>query len=570
MDIKRKWIYPAAAAVCVVAVIIGNMITTSNDGKLAPNDLVHIITRTPIDNTGFFYGEEPRAGIMLSWHDNTIKLEEDGAKGSINGRLYPVTLPDTSLIFESSDKKIAEVDNKGIIKAKHPGSVEITVKNEYTGAQSKAYLQVVQPVTSFMLDKSTIDLYLTDSGVRLSAKVEPENASNTTVQWYSKDSNIVKVDNNGGLIPVRTGMTEVLATTTDGGFTGRCFVNVINKVIKAEKVTIQNKDNVTMKVGETWYGLASVLPANAKNKTVEWSTSDEKIATVTKNGRVRAVGEGTVTITAKNSDGPSDSVKITVRGRVNIQTADGNQSYQSGGGVTYTAYDMTLDEITDKEMASSTTPTYNGSTASREDVKRYLDPNLYCSGAYKYQFMDLSRTNGISADTLNRYLEGKGAMSGQGAAFIEAAREYNVSELYLVAHAMLETGYGSSRLASGAEVNGTRVYNFFGIGAYDSSAVSSGLAKAYSEGWTTPALAIKGGAKWISDHYVNASGCRQNTLYKMRWNPENPGQHTYASAIDWSTSISIILERLHTQMPGGTIGYEVPVYQGSNAAVIEQ
>ena len=60
-------------------------------------------------------------------------------------------------------------------------------------------------------------------------------------------------------------------------------------------------------------------------------------------------------------------------------------------------------------------------------------------------------------------------MKGMGAAFIEAAKEYNVSEVYLVAHACLESGNGTSQLATGVEVNGTTVYNLFGIGAYDAN-----------------------------------------------------------------------------------------------------
>ena len=73
---------------------------------------------------------------------------------------------------------------------------------------------------------------------------------------------------------------------------------------------------------------------------------------------------------------------------------------------------------------------------------------------------------------------------------------------------MLETGNGTSALARGIEVNGTTVYNVFGIGAYDNSAVYSGSQKAYREGWTSVGAAIKGGAKFISDMYVNASESR--------------------------------------------------------------
>lgn len=561
-----------AAFLCAVLVISGVAVNTHNDGKEAPNNLLDMVTRTPIDSRGFFYGISPRAGIMLSWHDNTIKLEEEGDNSEkLSGVLYPVTIPDTTLEYTSSNDEVAEIDKNGNITAKTPGSVEISVKNDFTGQQSKAYLQVIQPVTGFYLEKSTIELYTTDAGVRLEAQIMPENASDTNIQWYSKDTNIVKVDQNGGLVPVNTGMTEIVATTTDGGFTGKCFVNVINKVIKAETVTIQNKEDVTLKVGESWDGIVSVLPANAKNKTVEWTTDDEKIATVTKTGTVHAVGEGTVTVTAASPDGPCDTVKIKVSGTTNIQTADaaGHSYTIAASGVTYTAYGMTLDEMVQKQQGTPLVYAGGSDGATTEEVRRHLDPNQFCSGAYKYQFMDLSHYNGISEAELAGFLEGKGTLSGQAAAFIEAAKEYNVSEMYLVAHACLETGYGTSALASGIEVNGTKVYNMFGIAAYDGSVISSGSNKAYQEGWTSPEAAIKGGAKWISENYINAVGNRQNTLYKMRWNPDNPGVHLYAGDIAWATTQATILERLFAQFPDASIAYDIPVYSGSNAAVID-
>ncbi len=569
---KKQMGMGLAAFLCAALVISCVAVNTHNDGMEAPNDLLDMVTRTPIDSRGFFYGISPRAGIMLSWHDNTIKLEEEGDNSEkLSGVLYPVTVPDATLEYISSNDEVAEIDETGKITAKTPGSIEISVKNDFTGQQSKAYLQVIQPVTGFYLEKSTIELYTTDVGVRLKADIIPENASDTNIQWYSKDTDIVKVDGNGGLVPVNTGMTEIVATTTDGGFTGKCFVNVINKVIKAESVTIQNKENVVLKAGETWDGIVSVLPANAKNKTVEWTTDDEKVATVTKTGKVHAVGEGTATITATSPDGPSDTVEITVKGTTDIRTADGSHSYTiAASGVTYTAYSMTLDEMVQKQQGTPLVYAGGSGGATTDEVRRHLDPNQFCSGAYKYQFMDLSHYNGISEAELARFLEGKGTLSGQAAVFIEAAREYNVSEMYLVAHACLETGYGTSTLASGVEVNGTKVYNMFGIAAYDGSVVASGSGKAYQEGWTSPAEAIRGGARWISEHYINASdGSRQNTLYKMRWNPDNPGEHLYAGDIAWATTQATILEKLFAQFPNASIAYDIPVYSGSNAAVID-
>lgn len=578
-DRKRKGIIFAMLLVVlgIIGLSVYKSVETYNDGQHATKDTRKFVTRFPLDIGSFFTEFDPPAGIFLSWYDYTIKLGEEDGTEQLNGVIYPITLADRTLTYESSNTDIAEVDGEGRITAKNPGSVEITVSNDYTGETAKAFLQVTQPVTGFFLQKSTIKLYTTDMGVRLASVVTPDNASNTAVQWYSKDPDIVTVDQTGRLKPVNTGMTEVVAKTTDGGFTAKCFVNVVNEIIKAESVTIQNKENITLEKVGTWLAAVSVLPSNAKNKSVEWSSSDESVATVSKTGKVTAVNGGKAIITAKSPDGPSDTVEITVNSTVS-GSGDNmfsmNPTYASEGGVNYTTYSMTLQEMAELQMTLNPPPKYNDGNgsgyATLEETMEYLDPNEYCMDAYKYQFMDLSHYSGVSEEALNSYLENKGILRGQAAAFIEAAKTYNVNEIYLVAHACLETGNGTSQLATGVEVNGVTVYNMFGIAAYDNSALSSGSQKAYKEGWTTPAAAIMGGAKWISEYYINSSDGRQNTLYKMRWNPDNPGEHMYATDIGWAVKQAIIIERMVDLFPEASISYEIPVYSGSNAAVITE
>ncbi len=573
----KKRIIPAAAVFAAVLVMFTYYsLETYNDGQHTETKAANVVTRFPIEKGDFFLGGSPNAGILLSWYDTTIELGEEEAEEKLSGVIYPVTLSDRTLEYSSSNTEVAEVSEDGSISAKNPGSTEITVTNEYTGENAKAYVRVVQPVEGFFLQKSTINLYTTDTGVRLASEIIPDNASNTAVQWYSKDTDIVEVDQTGRLKPVNTGMTEVVARTTDGGYTGKCFVNVINEVIKAESVTIQNKEDIRLNKGETWIAAVSVLPANARNKTVQWSSSDPSVATVSQTGRVRAIGAGTAVITAASADGPSDTVEITVSGTSAAQgnLLDMNQTYAAEGGVSYTTYNMTLDEMAQLQMTLNPPPKNNTGSgevyASLEETKEYLDPNEFCAGAYKYQFLDLSHYNGVSEEALNAYLEDKGILRGQAAAFIEAAQTYNISEIYLVAHACLETGNGTSQLSTGVEVNGQTVYNMYGIAAYDNSALASGSQKAYKEGWTSPEAAIIGGAAWISEYYINAADGRQNTLYKMRWNPDNPGEHMYATDIGWAVKQAVIIEKMIAQFPEASLSYEIPVYAGSNAAVIEE
>lgn len=207
--------------------------------------------------------------------------------------------------------------------------------------------------------------------------------------------------------------------------------------------------------------------------------------------------------------------------------------------------------------------------ASEMETIEYMNPSSYYTDAYKYQFLDLSYLNGVSAEALNEYLKDKGVLRGMGEVFVQAARDYNVSEVYLVAHACLESGNGTSQLAEGVEVNGSRVYNVFGIAAYDSSPLYSGSQKAYKEGWTSVEAAIRGGAQWISQYYINSADGRQNTLYKMLWNPENPGVHQYATDIGWAVKQAVSIEKIFVSFDGAALSFDVPVYSGQIPPSIE-
>ncbi|NBI08146.1 SH3 domain-containing protein [Senegalia massiliensis] len=181
-----------------------------------------------------------------------------------------------------------------------------------------------------------------------------------------------------------------------------------------------------------------------------------------------------------------------------------------------------------------------------------------------YQFLVLSGSSGLDASQLNNILKGKGILEGKGAAFIEASRKYNINEIYLISHALLETGYGKSTLATGVKVNGKIVYNMYGIGAYDSNPIGGGSQYAYNSGWFTPEQAIIGGAKFISEKYVNNPNYKQDTLYKMKWNPDSPGVHQYATDIGWASKQTRKIKELYELCDDYTLRFEIPKYGVKN------
>ncbi|MGG1246396.1 glucosaminidase domain-containing protein [Bacillus spizizenii] len=199
--------------------------------------------------------------------------------------------------------------------------------------------------------------------------------------------------------------------------------------------------------------------------------------------------------------------------------------------------------------------------ASSDEVVQYVDPNNFSRDSkYYFQFLKLSQTAGLSMTEVNqKVLAGKGILTGKAKAFIDAAKQYGINELYLISHALLETGNGTSDLANGLTYNGKKVYNMYGIGAYDSNPNEYGAKYAYEQGWFTPEAAIIGGAKFIGSSYIHNTAYNQDTLYKMRWSAT--ATHQYATDIGWAYKQVNRMYSLYSLLDGYTLYFDVPEYQ---------
>ena len=567
---RLKALISVAVGVAVLGVLLGVMIKNSvNSDYLQEGDDSVGYAMALQNYYTFDHSDKTNVAIKLSWDDGAVDLNGGTAEAKIKAKVYPINLPDKKITWKSSDDNIAKIDSGGNITAQNPGKATLTAMLYSQKKSATATLSVRQPVTGIFMPTSTITLYTGGEGRLLQTEIFPKNATNQNITWKSKNTKIARVDENGRVKPVGVGMTEITATTEDGGFEAKCFVNVVNSYVDVQTLSVKNTDAMTIKVGDSVNAIVTVSPSNARNKTLKWSSDDTKIATVSQAGRIRGVSVGTANITVETTNGKKQTFTVNVTesdAKDPFNLNDEVSDLDTEGTVTYTSYDISFPQIIRIQMGLNPPPKIwrNGgmSYATESETAEYMNPNSFYTDAYKYQFLDLSKPNNVSEETLNNYLADKGVMKGMGAAFIEAAKEYNVSEVYLVAHACLESGNGTSHLATGVEVNGTTVYNLFGIGAYDANPVGNGSQRAYSQGWTSVESAIKGGAKWISENYVNSPDGRQNTLYKMLWNPENPGTHQYATDIGWAVKQAVSIEKIFSSFTDATLSFDVPVYSG--------
>ena len=193
--------------------------------------------------------------------------------------------------WTSSNKNVATVE-KGEVKAVGVGTATITAS--LAGKSDTVKVTVNNPLTGITLDQTTLALEKNQSAT-LKVKYNPEDTTDSkTVKWESSDSAVAKVDQNGKVTALKDGTATIKATV--GKFTAECAVTV--KRVPLTGISL-DKTALELSKGQSSEALKVIYnPANTTDdKTVTWSSADEKIATV-KNGVVTAKATGTTKITA--------------------------------------------------------------------------------------------------------------------------------------------------------------------------------------------------------------------------------------------------------------------------------
>lgn len=198
--------------------------------------------------------------------------------------------------WEIGDDSIASVDANGVITGIKGGNTIVTLTSADGKFSAKCPVTVNQPLKAIKMD----DIALETNGhtsETVAYTLEPADTTEDDVTLSVADESIAKLEGNK-LVAVSDGATKI--TATSGIVKTSAKVTVTTKV---EQITL-NKTEGVLTVGNSVTVTATVTPDNATNTTVNWTSSDEKVATVDSNGKVTAVAAGNATITATSeSDG---------------------------------------------------------------------------------------------------------------------------------------------------------------------------------------------------------------------------------------------------------------------------
>lgn len=225
--------------------------------------------------------------------------------------ISPLDATDQGVMISSSDDNIIRISNNKVTALKE-GTTDINFKTVDGGYKATIKVKVLSR-TKIVNEK---DLTVKPSSINIpvggsfevEAKISPVDATYKELNWKSNDPNVATV-NNGLIVGVSPGKTEIVVSTINKKITKRIVVNVSKVEIK--EITL-DKSNEVMKVGETLSLIKTVNPTSASNQTVYWDSSNTSVVTVNSNGVIKAVGIGKATITVRTSNGKVASCLIEV------------------------------------------------------------------------------------------------------------------------------------------------------------------------------------------------------------------------------------------------------------------
>lgn len=255
-------------------------------------------------------------GVRL---DKTATTLVEGDTEELMATVMPENATDKGIEWKSDNESVATVSQAGLVTAIKDGSATITVITNDGGFTATCDVTVnkkVIAVTSVVLGNTELTL-VEGEEEKLAVAVTPENATDKSVVWESGNESVATVSQEGLVTAVGEGKATITVKTNDGGFSASCEVTVKKKVIAVTGVKL-SAASMTLREGDKGTLTATVEPANATNKNVEWWTSDLDVVSVTStsggsNGYVEARGAGKATVTVKTEDGEfSASCEITV------------------------------------------------------------------------------------------------------------------------------------------------------------------------------------------------------------------------------------------------------------------
>ncbi len=247
-------------------------------------------------------------GISLNLDSRALYV---GGTVQLKATIEPTTATFPQVTWKSDNPAVATVDQFGLVRAVGVGTTYISAASDDNPfIVKKCKITSSIQVTGVKLNTDNAELYETATKM-LKATVSPSNATNKGVIWSSSNPSVASVNVDGVVTAMSQGTAVITCTTKDSNKTAKCTVKVL-KTIKSTSVSLDSR-SLTISDGTSAKLTATIRPSNVSITSLNWKTSDKKVAKVASDGTIKAVGPGkcTITITTKDT-GKKATCKVTV------------------------------------------------------------------------------------------------------------------------------------------------------------------------------------------------------------------------------------------------------------------
>ncbi|MDO4704499.1 Ig-like domain-containing protein [Tannerella sp.] len=288
----------------------------------------------------------PKLVQRVSIREGNQELQVNEQK-QLTAVVVPNDATNRNVTWSSNRQQVATVSPTGLLKAVGAGEATITVTTEEGRKTAEINVKVKAPappppppappvvsVTEVKLDKTNLSLTAGQKG-KLKATVLPAAAPNREVTWSSDNEAVASVDDDGEVHAYKSGEAVITVTTKDGGKTARATVKVTGASVSVSGVNL-DKSQLELTAGQKGKLKATVLPADATNREVTWSSDNEAVASVDDDGEVHAYksGEAVITVTTKDG-GKTATCKVMVMIDTSNEVIAGETSAWSSYGRLY-------------------------------------------------------------------------------------------------------------------------------------------------------------------------------------------------------------------------------------------
>ena len=236
-------------------------------------------------------------GVTLDQKTLQMKL---GDNMFLTAAVLPEDAKSKKVTWQSDNPGVASVDENGMVSALAEGTANVTAVTADGGKTASCAVTVLEriPVTEVRLSESRKSLR-TGESFWLSAEVFPERAYDRSVLWSSSDETVASVTEDGYVTMWAEGTATITAASVDGIHSAQC---VVTPYLSATGIQVRQKA-VVLKLGGKAALLASVLPEEASDDVVHWTSTNQWVASVSDDGQVTGNDVGTATMIATTNDG---------------------------------------------------------------------------------------------------------------------------------------------------------------------------------------------------------------------------------------------------------------------------